>query len=116
MVEYTNTQVKFFDLRMNPFSRIPLISDNFEIISFDGQPVNHMMLCPVCNAVLLHDKKTKINLLRHLKRHGISIGSNTKTRQNETFPQTEPILAEKPETIANKEKKTTISKLVLEDS
>ena len=71
MVDYKNTQVKFFDLRMNPFSRFTLISDNFKIISFDGQPVKHMVLCTVCNAVLLHDKKTKINLLRHLKRQGI---------------------------------------------
>ncbi len=81
MVDYKNTQVKFFDLRMNPFSRFTLISDNFKIISFDGQPVKHMVLCTVCNAVLLHDKKTKINLLRHLKRQGISIGSKNQVEK-----------------------------------
>ena len=116
MVDYKNTQVKFFDLRMNPFYRFTLISDNFKIISFDGQPVKHMVLCTVCNAVLLHDKKTKINLLRHLKRHGISIESKSKSTQNDTITQTEPILAEMPEAIGNKEENAHKLKLLLDDS
>ena len=116
MIDYKNTQVKFFDLLMNPFSRFPLISDNFKIISFDGQPVKHMVLCTVCNAVLLHDKKTKINLLRHLKRHGLSVGNKSKSTKNETITQTEPILAEMPEAIGNKEENAHKLKLLLDDS
>lgn len=84
MVDYNNSQVRFYDIRLNPFSRFTVIKDNFKIISFDGHPVKHMVLCTVCNAVLLRDKKTTLNLLRHLKRHGISSGTRTISRNNES--------------------------------
>ena len=100
MVDYKNTQVRFYDLRMNPFSRFTVISDNFKIIAFDGQPVKHMVLCTVCNAVLLRDKKTSINLRRHLKRHGISIVTKKMQKKNEkTTKKPEPALMEKPDSL-----------------
>ena len=117
MVDYKNTQVRFYDLRMNPFSRFTVISDNFKIIAFDGQPVKHMVLCTVCNVVLLRDKKTSINLLRHLKRHGISIVTKKMQKKNEkTTTQLEPALPEKPDSIENNEQNAPRLNLILDDS
>jgi len=69
LIEFQSPRIALIEIATTEFSKHSHISQNFELITLDGEPIPELMLCKKCKQVRARCRMTSTPIVRHLKEH-----------------------------------------------
>jgi len=69
LIDFQSPRIVIKEIPTNDFSKNISISQNFQLITLDGEPVPELMLCKKCFQVRARGRLTSTPIVRHLKNH-----------------------------------------------
>jgi len=69
LIDFQSQRIGVLELPSNAFSKNIRISENFQLLTLDGEPVPKLLLCKKCNQVRARHRLTSTPIVPHLKQH-----------------------------------------------
>ncbi len=69
LIDFQSPRIALKEIKTNDFSKNIHISQNFQLITLDGEPILELMLCKKCFQVRVRSRLTSTPIVRHLKQH-----------------------------------------------
>jgi len=69
LIDFQSLRIGLREIPTNDFSKNIHISQNFQLITLDGEPLPQLMLCKKCKQVRARCRLTSTPIVRHLKQH-----------------------------------------------
>ena len=69
LIDFQSRRIALLEIPTSEFSKHSNISQNFELITLDGDPIPELMLCKKCKQVRARCRMTSTPIVRHLKQH-----------------------------------------------
>ena len=69
LIDFQRSQIGLTEIPTTHFSKHIHISQNFQLITLDGEPIPELMLCIKCNQVRARCRLAATPIVRHLKQH-----------------------------------------------
>ena len=69
LINFQSPRIGLIEIATTDFSKHRQISQNFQLITLDGEPIHELMLCKKCKQVRAQARMTATPILRHLKLH-----------------------------------------------
>ena len=69
LIDFQSPRIVLIEIPTNDFDKHLHISQNFQLIKLDGEPIPDLMLCKKCNQVRARCRLTSTPIVRHLKLH-----------------------------------------------